>query len=213
MASMRYAVGSADVLEFDLQLTADHKFVLMHDRTLDRTTNCSGLVISKTLAALRAGCKVDGHAIPTFEEVAQFASSESTAISPELKMEELSDNDLAAIVATVRRYGLTERTYLQSFHEAHFPRLRALEPGLTFVFLIKSPVAPATVKQFGATIAGLNLEGLTASTVVDFQRAGLKVWAYTALTTAGLKTSWNLRVNGVFTDLPREARAMYHPGG
>ncbi len=213
MASMRYALGHADVLEFDLQLTSDHKFVLMHDKTLDRTTNCTGPVSSKTLASLRSGCKVDGHTIPTFDEVAKYAATESAAISPELKMEELSDADLASVVATIRAHGLSKRTYVQSFHEVHFPKLHALEPGLTFVFLIAraAPVAPATVKEFGATIAGLNLEGLTAATVAEYQRAGLKVWSYTALTTAELKTAWNLRVNGVFTDIPRSARTMYHP--
>jgi glycerophosphoryl diester phosphodiesterase len=113
----------------------------------------------------------------------------------------------------VRAHGLAKRTFLQSFHEALFPRLRALEPGLTFVFLIKSPTAPATIKKFGATITGVNLTGLTASTVAEHQRAGLRVWAFTAVTTAELKTSWNMRVNGVFTDLPRDARAMFHPGG
>ena len=39
---MEYASDKADILEFDLQLTADDQFVVMHDDALDRTTNCTG---------------------------------------------------------------------------------------------------------------------------------------------------------------------------
>lgn len=44
----------ADILEADLNLTADGELVLIHDGTLDRTTNCSGSVKSKTLAEVQA---------------------------------------------------------------------------------------------------------------------------------------------------------------
>jgi glycerophosphoryl diester phosphodiesterase len=47
--------------------------------------------------------------------------------------------------------------------------------------------------------------------VSAYQRSGLRVWGFTARTTDELRTAWNLRVNGVFTDLPAQARAMYHP--
>lgn len=211
LASMRLAASSADILEFDLQLTADGVFVLMHDSTLDRTTNCSGRISAWTLADLRAGCTVGGQPIPTFEEVTQFAAGTSTAIAPELKSLTLSNQNLASLVATVRANGMVDRTFVQSFRSEYFPRLRALERRLTFVYLAKSATAPATMLESGATVAGLSLVGLTATTVSTYVRAGMRVWAYTATTTDELRTAWNLRVNGVFTDLPAEARAMYHP--
>ncbi|MGH8453863.1 MAG: glycerophosphodiester phosphodiesterase, partial [Nevskiales bacterium] len=43
----------ADVLEADLNITADNELVLIHDGTLDRTTNCAGSVNEKTLAEIR----------------------------------------------------------------------------------------------------------------------------------------------------------------
>lgn len=43
-----------DQLEMDTQLTADNQLVIIHDDTLDRTTNCSGAVNSKTLAQVEA---------------------------------------------------------------------------------------------------------------------------------------------------------------
>lgn len=53
-ASMRHAIkkGFAGV-EFDVRLTEDGRAVLMHDATVDRTTNCTGAVTSFTLAELQ----------------------------------------------------------------------------------------------------------------------------------------------------------------
>lgn len=65
----------AHMVEFDVQLTKDGALVLMHDATVDRTTNGKGKVADLTLAeikALDAGVKMDarfaGTRVPTFEE-------------------------------------------------------------------------------------------------------------------------------------------------
>jgi glycerophosphoryl diester phosphodiesterase len=55
MTAFRNAVRlGVDQLEADTQLTADGVLVLIHDDTVDRTTDCSGTVISKTFADLQA---------------------------------------------------------------------------------------------------------------------------------------------------------------
>lgn len=73
------AAGS-DGIEGDLHLTADNEIVLIHDDTLERTTNCSGRVDAHTLAQL-ASCNANygmaqyGHVpIPRFEEVVALIS-------------------------------------------------------------------------------------------------------------------------------------------
>jgi len=65
----------AQMIEFDIQLTKDNKMVLMHDETVDRTTDGTGKVSDLTfteIRALDAGKKKDaqfaGTIIPTFEE-------------------------------------------------------------------------------------------------------------------------------------------------
>src|SRR5436853_373563 len=85
-ASAAYAA----VLEFDLRLTKDHQVVLMHDVTLDRTTNCSGRVIDWSLAALKQLCSVSGQPIPTFDEVAAYAETLTLKIAPEIKNADIS---------------------------------------------------------------------------------------------------------------------------
>ena len=66
------AVG-ADVVEFDVRSTSDHRLVVLHDGTLDRTTNCTGIVYELTLEQVRA-CLTDGNGqpVPTLDEVLDY---------------------------------------------------------------------------------------------------------------------------------------------
>ncbi|NLJ85355.1 MAG: glycerophosphodiester phosphodiesterase family protein [Firmicutes bacterium] len=70
----------ADLLELDAQLTKDGHVVVLHDYTLDRTTNGSGPIGEKTLKEVRTldagswfGPEFAGEKIPTFEEVVEWA--------------------------------------------------------------------------------------------------------------------------------------------
>lgn len=172
LASMQYAADKADILEFDLQLTSDGEFVLMHDNTLDRTTNCAGAVATYALAAPRAECTTDlSGPVPTFAEIVAYAAGAGKAIAPEVKDNTVTDEELNKLVAVIRNHGLAARTYVQSFSPELFPRLRALDSELTFVYLTRSLVQPDAVRAAGATIAaGLNVTGLNAST---WLRSGL----------------------------------------
>lgn len=75
--------AGADGIEGDLHLTSDGVIILMHDDTLDRTTNCTGRIDSHTLAELSScnanyasvfGNKYGFVPIPLFEEVVELIS-------------------------------------------------------------------------------------------------------------------------------------------
>jgi glycerophosphoryl diester phosphodiesterase len=69
----------ANMIEFDVQLTKDNKLIIMHDETVDRTTNGSGKVSQLTFEDIRkldAGSwksdKFAGEKVPTLQEVLQM---------------------------------------------------------------------------------------------------------------------------------------------
>lgn len=68
-----------DMVEIDIRMTKDSQLVLMHDKTIDRTTKATGLVADWTLDSLRTLKLVDGlgvataHTIPTLEEALELA--------------------------------------------------------------------------------------------------------------------------------------------
>lgn len=71
--SVRHAIqkGFAGV-EFDARLTEDRRAVLMHDTTLDRTTDCAGPVSTHTLAEIQE-CSLDGGGrVPTLLGMMQY---------------------------------------------------------------------------------------------------------------------------------------------
>ena len=82
LASINAAVGSADLTEFDVRETADGELVLMHDSTVNRTTDGTGALSSLTssqIAALDAGswfsASFAGEPVPTMSNAISFALS------------------------------------------------------------------------------------------------------------------------------------------
>jgi glycerophosphoryl diester phosphodiesterase len=209
LQSLRYAEPYVDVLEFDLHLTADHQLVLMHDGTLDRTTNCSGPVSSKTLEYLQENCLVGDQPIPTFDEVAAYAAQEGKAIAPELKDPTMSGADLQEVASVIRDHGLGGRTWLQSVYGSRFAAMRELVPGLRTVLVSEGAPPVASVLASGATAIAAPLHTLTLPRVRDYHQAHLYVWGWTARSVGEIETAKALGCNMVVTDIPRTARSRY----
>jgi glycerophosphoryl diester phosphodiesterase len=73
LAAYRAAIDlGADYFEVDVQTTADGRLVLMHDGTVDRTTNGKGPVAKLTFAEIRK-LKAGGEQVPTFDEALALA--------------------------------------------------------------------------------------------------------------------------------------------
>lgn len=88
--------AGVDGIESDLHLTLDKQLVLLHDDTLDRTTNCTGYVWDYTLAQLSScnanypsiyGDKWGFQPIPTFESVVQLIAEAGVFFVLDLKAE------------------------------------------------------------------------------------------------------------------------------
>src|SRR3954453_7611008 len=146
------AALQGDPLEFDIKLTADRVPVVIHDATLDRTTNCTGRVADKTLAQLRK-CKADvlgvpesglpvravadgSVGVPTLSQVTSLARRPCSRIVPEIK-NYLTDPDYDATpafaAAAVDGVALSEiaaeRIIFQSFTTENLDVVKSRLPG------------------------------------------------------------------------------------
>ncbi|TCU58603.1 glycerophosphoryl diester phosphodiesterase [Novosphingobium sp. PhB57] len=129
LAGMLYCIDhGADMLEVDLRETADGELVVMHDATLDRTTNLKGLLrntpAADVLAArLREGMGgpdaplTDQH-VPSFEQVLKAAKGRT------LLFLDIKEPVHAEAAALVRRYGM-EDSVLWSMNGTYGPALYA----------------------------------------------------------------------------------------
>lgn len=109
----------ADGIELDVHLSADGVPVVIHDFTVDHTTNGAGAVHEMTLAQLKqldAGVKFDpkfaGIPIPTLEEV--FQAVGQLFINIEIKADDSGIE--SAVAALIAKYELTERVAVSSFN-------------------------------------------------------------------------------------------------
>src|SRR5438105_2353760 len=81
MASFERALAlGADWIELDVHLSRDGELIVIHDETLDRTTNGHGLVRDHTLAELKQLDAGDGQQIPTLDEVLTWAAERQAMV-------------------------------------------------------------------------------------------------------------------------------------
>jgi glycerophosphoryl diester phosphodiesterase len=144
LAAFRLALEmGADGFELDVMLSADGHLVVIHDDTVDRTTDGSGPVRQKTLAELKAldagarfAVRFAGERIPTLEEVFDLVAENRAFVNVEIKTDSPKGDGLEKrLVALIRAYGLRERLLISSFNPFALWRMRRLAPDLPLALL------------------------------------------------------------------------------
>lgn len=144
MAAFRRALEvGCDLLEFDCHLSRDGAVVVIHDDTLERTTNGQGWVADHTLEELRrldAGSwfssRFDAERIPSLDDVLGWASSTPLVLSIEIKQPtpvagRPRYQDIEhAIAKVVRRHGFERRVLVHSFDHPTVAAIRDDLPGV-----------------------------------------------------------------------------------
>ncbi|NJQ06013.1 glycerophosphodiester phosphodiesterase [Streptomyces lonarensis] len=196
-----------DAVELDIHLSADGHLVVMHDTTVDRTTDGSGRVAELSLAEVRRLDAGLGEGVPLFEEA---MTSVSTPVQAEIK-------DVAAarvLAASITRHGFQDRVRVISFHDAALRETRALLPEIPIALVTgeSTPTAADRAVALGADMVSCEFPLLTPSVVRDCHAAGLAVISWTVNTPAELARARELGLDGVVTDEPELAHAAIGHG-
>ncbi|RLK47530.1 glycerophosphodiester phosphodiesterase [Microbacterium telephonicum] len=202
-----------DYVEVDLQLTADRHIVLMHDATVDRTTDGRGRVSALTLAEVReldAGssfsARFAGTAVPTADEfLAVLAAHHGRAI---LDLKGLWDSEAAAaLVAAVEAHGLQDRVVVASFDARTLADIAARSAVIARLAILKRLPADvvAAARQAGVRGVVVDRKALQAQPdLVDRLHAeDLRVVVYTLNSDEQWGAATELGVDGIVTDDPR----------
>jgi glycerophosphoryl diester phosphodiesterase len=127
-------------IELDVHLTRDHDVVVIHDDTVDRTTNGTGPVADHTLEALRAldagswfAGKFAGERIPTLSEVLQRYKGRAH-IHTEIKGQSAHLSQRTADL--VRAHEMAEQVTITSFQKTRLEETRAYAPELPTGWLV-----------------------------------------------------------------------------
>ncbi|WOF22538.1 glycerophosphodiester phosphodiesterase family protein [Microbacterium betulae] len=205
------ARSGADLLEIDVDYTRDGEIVVLHDDSVDRTTDGTGNVrelTSSDVRALDAGGWFSplyaGTPIPTLDDVLDFVTASDATLLLEFKSS-WSERRIGEALALIESHGAEDRVIAQSFDTTTLASLRDAAPGLARMVLvdeIDDPVASA--EEFDAI--GVNPRGedvLGRREIVDeIHDAGLLTYVWTvddAQDWAGLADAG---VDGIVTNRP-----------
>ncbi|MFH8250943.1 glycerophosphodiester phosphodiesterase [Microbacterium sp. B2969] len=205
-----------DYVEIDVALTADRVPVLMHDRTVDRTTDGHGSLASLTLAQVKeldAGSwfapAYAGTRVPTLEEFLAVLGSSGRRALVELKG--VWDAEAgAALIASLRAHDLERRVAIVSFNPQSLLATSGASD-LVYRLLILRRL-PHDIEQAveGADARGILVDWRAVAKrpeiVTELHDAGLRVLVYTLNTDVEWQETTTAGVDGIVTDEP--ARLM-----
>jgi glycerophosphoryl diester phosphodiesterase len=193
-----------DGIEFDVQRHPDGALFLLHDLTLERTTNGKGLADALSFDALRRLDAGQGERIPTLDETLDLIDRRGR-INIELKTWNGCAEAVAAVLAARMAQGWdAEQFIVSSFHLPELQHFTRVLPEVPIAALYCGvPLAGAAeLATLGATQVHLADEFVDANYVAAAQRDGRPAWAYTVNTLEAAQRLAALGVSGIFTDHP-----------
>lgn len=226
-----HALG-VDVLEMDLRRTADAEIVVLHDDTVDRTTDGRGPVAALTLVALQrldAGYRWTadegtshpyrgrGVVVPALRQV--FAALPGARMNLEIKGR--GPAMAAPLCALIREHAMAQRVAVAAFDQEAMDAFRAACPQvataatrdeavrfarLSAAFLGTLFASRAQVLQVPERVG--TYEVLTARFASDSRRLNVKVEVWTVNEPADMKRLLALPVDGIVTDYPDRLLAI-----
>jgi glycerophosphoryl diester phosphodiesterase len=161
LPAFRHALDiGADAIELDLRPTADGQPVVIHDPTVDRTTNGTGTVSAMTLRqiqALDAGSKAGpgfaGERVPSYADVLTQLGPTRARLVIDIKTSR--NMSLADIIRLTREHGMVDRVIVAVRTLEDLRRIKALEPRIQTLALIPTPITIDAFADAGADVIRL----------------------------------------------------------
>lgn len=216
VAAFKLAIQKkADAIELDTKLTADEQVVIIHDQTVDRTTDGSGRVNNLPLAALREldagacfGEDFHNERIPTLEEVFEICAGK-ILLNIELT-NYLTPFDLLAekVSQLIACFALENHIFVSSYHPIPLRHFHKLSPTIPIGFLAKPSSAGFLSRSWlGRAIVHYHAihpekSDVSPNLVKKAHKSGHRVHPFTVNEPEEMVKLFTMGVDGIFTDDP-----------
>jgi glycerophosphoryl diester phosphodiesterase len=220
LPSFEHALAlGADCVEFDVHLTRDGAALVIHDDSVDRTTNGSGLVRDHTLAELKRldagswfGPEYAGVRIPTLDEVLEWARRVGMAVDIEIKNAPHYYSGIEDIIVDAIHYAdMVDQSMVTSFDHNAVKRVGELEANLLLGVLYAVRPADAGVglaRLVGAQVLLPHVAHARANDVRAAHAAGLSVAPWTTSDPERIRALLGAGVDAICTNHPDVPRGV-----
>lgn len=221
LAAFRNAIAlGVDMIEIDVHLSKDGHVIVIHDNTVDRTTNGHGRIADLTLAEIKeldAGKKFSekfaGEKVPTLEETMETLNGKAQLLIEIKKDHDSLYPDLEEkVVEIIHRYDAGKWTVVQSFNKHSVEKVQKADPSLRTFYLLgrNFPEWYHTLAQ--SVLAGNTLPPaytgvaphwsvLDAGKVDTLHQAGYQVYTWT-VKPEDMQKVFDMNVDGIITNDP-----------
>ena len=209
--------AGCDMIEMDVQLSRDGEVVVIHDDTLDRTTNGKGKVSQHTLqdlkrfdAGLWFSSQFTGERIPALKEVLALTCTK-IPLAIELKKGDLGQYtifDLAdRALEEVEKAGCVGQVVFSSFDRAAIERILERNSRIPVAYIYNKPWdSPLELAgKYSIPILSCRHTVLTRDNLMKAHQAGFKVNVWTLDTEPEMELFLDLGVDGIITNHPDRA--------
>lgn len=200
--------AGADFFEVDVRTTSDGKLVLMHDQSVNRTTNGTGLVHSLSFAQMRlldAGSKFSpafaGTRVPTFDEALELARGKIGVYV------DTKDADPQLLIDTIYRHHMEGHVVI--YGDPFFLHdVEKLQPALRVMPEAENAeVCSSLVEHLRPAVIAYDADDFRPDVIACAKRAGAKVYVDRMGKTEnpdGWKMAIDMGADGIQTDMPYE---------
>ena len=188
-----------DQVEIDVHLTRDQHLVVIHDATVDRTTNGQGAVADFTLEEVKRLDAGKGERIPTLQEVIDLVRGK-VVLQIELKGPDTAE----PVVRTVEQNNIENEVLLTSFVHERLREARQLNPSLALGALWSNPPADACEQaiDMGAEAIHIQYQNIDAQLIQKAHAHGLMIRAWNPDTVEEIQRVIDLGVDAVGSNRP-----------
>jgi len=210
MRSFRSAIAAGcDLIECDVHLSSDGRLMVIHDHTLDRTTNGSGLVRHLTAAELRKLDAGDGEKIPLLQEVIELAIGKVGLVIEIKQLPPLYQGLEEKLLNMLRQLGAVPECAVISFNHTTIHQIRKMEPTLQLGILEGArPIHPAKLLlEAGADVYSPHWGAADPEVVKEVHAAGGAVAVWPVDDETAIAWCRYCKPDAVFTNRPQEVGA------
>ena len=203
--------AGADGVELDVQPSADGVAVVLHDATLERTTDVGGAVAALPWAEIARARLAGGEGVPRLEEVASWAAGAHAWLNVELK----AAGAEAVSLRLLDEAGLLSRTIFSSFLPEVVEQVGYLAPGALRFLLLEQwdPAARDALHRSGAGGVCLHHQAATPGALGELAAAGLPVVVWTVDDPVRMRALLGAEVAAIITNTPATGVTIRHELG